>query len=348
MMMRAAVVKAYGKAENVVAMVSDFAAPTCEQDKMLVRVRAGALNAGDAFVFSGRARMLLAKQKFPYVLAGDICGVVEEVGPTCAGNFKVGDEIVAEVEFDSQQGLAEIALVDPARAVLKPKRLSAVEAAALPTAGMTAMAAFEKAKIQQGERVLVLGGSGGIGTIALQLAKSAGASFVATTSRNADFVSELGADHVVDYTKENWWEVLTDMDVVIDCIGDDAAMTNCHQVFRKNQRGRFVTVNPAGLHSSAGSFFETAALALGVMGRIVRQKMRRNAPTLSTIDIDVSSEALETVMAAVEAGKFTPVLDPSGPFPFTEKSVKDAAIRLEQHRAKGKIVIEISEADMAK
>ena len=152
----------------------------------------------------------------------DVSGVVEKVGSKIT-KFKAGDPVFAYVSLDSGGGYAQYAVVPERDAVPKPKSLSYVEAAAVPIVALTAwQALIETAKLDAGQTVLIHGGSGGVGSFAVQIAKARGARVIATASTaNQDLLKQLGTDEAVDYTKQKFEDVARDVDVVLDSIGKD-------------------------------------------------------------------------------------------------------------------------------
>jgi len=155
--------------------------------------------------------------------------------------FKIGDAVYARANQDDKGAVAEFARVKAAELALKPASLSHLEAASIPLAGLTAWQAFvEFAHLEKGQKVLIHAGSGGVGTLAIQMAKHLGA-FVATTvsARNADLVKSLGADLVIDYKTENFDEVISDYDVVFDMVGGDI-MNRSFKVLKKG--GHLVSI----------------------------------------------------------------------------------------------------------
>jgi len=159
---------------------------------------------------------------FPIILGGDVAGVVEKVGSKIT-KFKAGDPVFAYVSLDNSGGYAQYALVTEREAAPKPKSLTYLEAAAVPVVAMTAWQALvDTAKLSGGQTVLIHGGSGGVGSFAIQIAKARGAKVIATASTaNQDFLKQLGADVAIDYTKQKFEDVAKDVDVVIDSIGRD-------------------------------------------------------------------------------------------------------------------------------
>ena len=190
-------------------------------DDVLVRVRAAGVNPLDAKIRDGDFKLIL-RYRPPFVLGHDVAGVVTRVG-SAVRKFKVGDEVYARPRDHRIGTFAELIAIDQGDVALKPASLSMVEAAAVPLAGLTAWQALvERANVTAGQKVLVHAGSGGVGTIAIQLAKQLGATVATTTSTsNVEWVKGLGADLVIDYKHEDFAEVLSGYDVVLDPLGGE-------------------------------------------------------------------------------------------------------------------------------
>jgi NADPH:quinone reductase-like Zn-dependent oxidoreductase len=217
--MKAVVIHKYGGPE--VLKYEDVPRPEPQADQILVRVIAAGMNPVDGMIRSG----MFAKEgnrAFPIILGGDVAGVVEKVGNKMT-KFKAGDPVFAYVSLDNSGGYAQYALVTEREAALKPKSLTYVEAAAVPIVALTAWQALvDTAKLGPGQTILIHGGSGGVGSFAIQIAKARGAKVIATASTaNQDFLKQLGADVPIDYTKQKFEDVAKDVDVVLDSIGKD-------------------------------------------------------------------------------------------------------------------------------
>src|SRR5437667_3241157 len=217
--MKAVVIHEYGGPE--VLKYEDIARPEPKDDQLLIRVIAAGVNPVDGMIRSG----MFAKEgnrAFPIILGGDVAGVVEKVGSK-SKKFKTGDPVFAYVSLDNSGGYAQYALVTEREAAPKPKSLTYIEAAAVPIVAITAWQALvETAKLSAGQTVLIHGGSGGVGSFAIQIAKARGAKAIATASTaNQDFLKQLGADVAIDYTKQKFEDVAKDVDVVLDSIGRD-------------------------------------------------------------------------------------------------------------------------------
>jgi NADPH:quinone reductase-like Zn-dependent oxidoreductase len=217
--MKAVVIHKYGGPE--VLKYEDVPRPEPQADQILVRVIAAGMNPVDGMIRSG----MFAKEgnrAFPIILGGDVAGIVEKVGNKIT-KFKAGDPVFAYVSLDNSGGYAQYALVTEREAALKPKSLTYVEAAAVPIVALTAWQALvDTAKLGSGQTILIHGGSGGVGSFAIQIAKARGAKVIATASTaNQDFLKQLGADVAIDYTKQKFEDVAKDVDVVLDSIGRD-------------------------------------------------------------------------------------------------------------------------------
>src|SRR5438477_4266751 len=217
--MKAVVIHQYGGAE--VLKYEDVPQPEPKQDQLRIRVIAAGVNPVDGMIRSG----ILDKEgrrTFPIILGGDISGVVEKVGSEIT-RFKPGDPVFAYVSLDNSGGYAQYALVTEREAAPKPRSLIYVEAAAVPIVALTAwQALIDTAKLKAGQTVLIHGGSGGVGSFAIQIAKAHGAKVIATASTaNQELLKQLGADVAIDYTKQNFEDTAKDVDVVLDSVGKD-------------------------------------------------------------------------------------------------------------------------------
>ena len=217
--MKAIVAHEYG-GPNVLK-VEEVPVPTPKEDEMLVKVFAAGVNSFDGVLRSGKYAKPNGTQ-LPWHPGYDIAGVVEKVGGK-VNKFKVGDAIFAYITILKGGGYAEYALAKESDAALKPKTLSFVEAAGVPSVALTAWQAMvDKANVQSGQVVLIHGGSGGVGMFAVPFAKIRGAKVFATASTaNQDFLKQLGADVPIDYKTQKFEDIAKDVDVVIDGVGGE-------------------------------------------------------------------------------------------------------------------------------
>ena len=200
---------------------AEVATPTPGPNDLLVKVNAASVNPVDTKIAHGYGGPS-AQRSLPHVLGRDSAGTVEKVGSAVTG-FKVGDEVYGVADPARWGTFAEYVIMPAATTAERPAGLSDIEAGSIPIAGLSAWAGIVTAgQLQRGQRVLIHAGAGGVGTFAVQLAKNIGATVAATASgKNAEFVRSLGADHVIDYTKEDFSTAIKDVDLVFDLIGGD-------------------------------------------------------------------------------------------------------------------------------
>ena len=323
--MKAIVQDRYGSAD--VLEFTDIEEPTVGENGVLVRVRAAGCGPDVWHIMTGKpyfARMMLGMRRPKIGVRGwDVAGTVEKVGPSVAG-LRPGDEVMGVAEG----AFAELAVGAADKLVPKPARLSFEEAAAVPVSGVTALKALrDKAKVQPGQSVLVIGAAGGVGTMAVQLAKAFGAEVtgVCSTSKQ-ELARSIGADHLIDYTREDFADGSRHWDVIIDTAGRRPL-----PVLRRalTPKGTLVIVGGDGGGRWTGGFFR-GMLRAPLVSLFVGQKMGGLVST-------ENQEDLQTLREMIEAGTVTPVVGRT--YPLIE--VPDAIRYLEQGHAAGKIVITI-------
>jgi len=218
-LMKAIQIHNYGGPD--VLQYEDVPRPKPAPGEVLIRVHAAGVNPADWKVREGHLKQLV-QNKFPLILGWDLSGVVEGVGPKVS-KFKKGDEVFSKPDTSRDGDYAEYIVVRESEVALKPKSLHHVYAAAVPLAGLTAwQALFDVGQLQPGQRVLIHGGSGGVGHFAVQLAKWKGAYVIATAStKNQELLHRLGAHETIDYTKQHFEDVVHKIDIVLDTIGGD-------------------------------------------------------------------------------------------------------------------------------
>ena len=217
--MKAVRIHEYGGPE--VLKIEDVETPTPAADDVLIKVYATSVNPVDSKIRSGKNQQRY-NNPMPLTLGWDVSGTIEEIGADVKG-FKRGDEVYARPDLNRDGTYAEYVVVKASKVGFKPKSLTHNEAAAVPLAALTAwQGIFDWGKLEKGQRILIHGASGGVGTFAVQLAKWKGAYVIGTASEsNIDFLKGLGADEVIDYKKQKFEEILKDIDVVFDLIGGD-------------------------------------------------------------------------------------------------------------------------------
>lgn len=221
--MKAIQIKKYGS-NDVVEVNETASAPSLSPGKILVNIKASGINPVDWKIREGYMQQIIPLQ-FPSTLGMDFSGIVKQVEEDAHSDFKQGDEVYGQASiFSGGSGaFAELALTNKDSIAHKPKTLNYLEAAALPLVGVSAWQALvEHIRLSKDKKVLVQGGAGGIGSIAIQLAKHLGAIVATTVSTNdKQFVQKLGADQVIDYKTENFEDIVHDYDAVFDTVGGD-------------------------------------------------------------------------------------------------------------------------------
>jgi len=322
--MKAIVQRAYGTPD--VLALEEIPTPEAKPDEVLVRVEAAALNAGDHFTVRGHPWLVRLFVGFPrpkgHVLGWDLAGRVAEVGANVR-RFRPGDEV-----YGSGNGtLAEFASIAENRLAARPANLTPLQAAAVPTAAITALQGLrDAAKVSAGQRVLVNGAAGGVGTFAVQIAKALGAEVTGVCStRNVELVRSLGADHVVDYTQEDFTRGPRRYDLILDNVGN-RPFAACRRVLAP---GGVVLPNTG----HAGMGYVLAAFARSVF---VRQQAR---PLMVT----PKAEDLETLTAWIESGAVRPVVDRTYELADTAAAVAYVG----EGHARGKVVVVVEKGGAA-
>jgi NADPH:quinone reductase-like Zn-dependent oxidoreductase len=323
--MKAIVYETYGSAD--VLQFKDVDKPTPQPNEVLVKIYASSVNPLDwrmmrATPFLARLENGLFKPKETR-LGADLAGRVEAIGSSVT-QFQPGDEVFGD-NFGSGLGsFAEYVCVSEDRLALKPSRMSFEDAAAVPLAAMTALQGLQLGHIQPGQKVLINGASGGVGTFAVQIAKAFGAEVTGVCStRNIELVRSIGADHIIDYTQEDFTANGQQYDMIY-CAVSNHSIAEYKRAL--TAQGMCVIVGFTSLggmfrHLIFGSLKPKAGVKrVGMMGTVKSNK-----------------RDLETLKTLLEAGKLTPVVDRC--YPLSE--IADAIRYLETGRAKGKVVITV-------
>jgi alcohol dehydrogenase len=331
--MQAMIIERYGK---VPLKLADMPVPTLGENDVLAEIFSASINPVDFKIRDGKVRMLV-KYDMPLILGNDFSGVVKQVGSRVK-KFKVGDEIYGRAVKDRIGTFAEYIAIDEDAISLKLKNLSFEEAASIPLVGLTSYQALHGIlKLSAGQKVLIHGGSGGVGTFAIQLAKSMGA-YVATTASEAGFqlVKELGADFIINYRNEEFDKILQNYDAVFDTIGG----TTLEKSFRVVKPGGQI-VSIAGLpNASFGreygtGFFKTSLFRIATLN-ITKLEKQYNVK-YTYLFMKPSGEQLRIITELIESEKIKPVIDRIFPFENAQKAMEYS----ESGRAKGKIILKI-------
>src|SRR5271169_978854 len=320
--MKAAVYKRYGPPD--VVQITDVEKPVPKDNEVLIKVRAVSLNPLDWHFMRGtpyavRVIAGLRKPKFPG-LGVDVAGQVDALGGRVS-QFKLGDEV-----FGSCKGaFAEYVCASESALVMKPGNVTFEQAASVPVAAYTALQGLrDKGHIQAGQKVLVNGAAGGVGTFAVQIAKSFGAEVTGVSStRNLDMVRSIGADRVIDYTQEDFTKSAQRYDLFFDCVGNHSLLAS-----------RSV-LNPKGIYVGAGGTTDNWMIRplLGAISSLVLSLF--GSQKLLMVLAKPSKQDLNFMREHMESGKITPVIDRL----YNLNEVPEAIRYLEIGHARGKIII---------
>lgn len=309
--MKAVVLKEYGNADNL--SYEEVEKPSPKGDEVLIKVRVSAVNPVDWKIRDGFGETL--GLKLPIILGCEIAGIVEDTGEDVK-NFMVGDEVFGFISLTRNGGYAEFVTAKESEIIKKPQDIDFENAVAIPVGSLTAwQAIFDIANLSSGQKILIHAGSGGVGSMALQLAKVKGAYVVTTASgKNEDFVKDLGADEWIDYTKQKFEQVAKDVDVVFDTIGGDT------------QERSFQTLKKGGcLVSVVAPPSKETAEKFGIKAEMI--SVMPNAEQLAEITKLVEEGKLRTYIEAV--------------LPLSE--VKKAHEMSQSGHTRGKIVLRLDE-----
>jgi NADPH:quinone reductase-like Zn-dependent oxidoreductase len=311
--MKAAQISKYGGSE-VLEFNKNAPKPAPSAGRVLVEVYAAGVNPVDWKIRQGYMAKM-APLQFPVTLGGDFSGVIQEVGAGVSG-FKKGDEVYGRdgLPGSGTGSFAEFISVDAKVTARKPKNVNHVDAAALPLTGVSALQALnEHIGVSKGKKILIHGGAGGIGTMAIQLAKHLGA-YVATTAIDKDmaYVKELGADEVIDYKKQSFEDLIHDFDAVYDTVGGET-YTRSYKVLKKG------------------------GIIVSMLEQPNSELMRRHGVKAIGQFTQANSERLTKLTELVEKGHIKVYVDKTFPLEKT----REALDYQQQGKARGKVVIKI-------
>jgi len=310
--MKAAQIKGYG-GSDAIEMVADAPKPSAEAGQVLVEVHAASLNRIDVITRAGYMHEMMPLN-FPATLGGDFAGVVSEVGEGVT-DVQVGDEVYGQAGglMGGSGSLAEFTATQAGKVAKKPASIDMTQAASLPLVGASAIQGIEEhLNVQAGQKVLIHGGTGGIGSLAIQIAKMRGA-YVATTVSTEDMevAKELGADEVIDYKTQDFTSIVKDYDAV------------------------FVTAQPT-LNDSL-KVLKKGGILVSMVGPVEESIAKEYDVTIVPQMTQVSSAQLNRLAELVDNGSVKPVIDKT----FTLDEVKDAFDYFEQQHPKGKVVVTV-------
>lgn len=309
--MKAVIINEYGGREKLIEKnVSD---PKAGPKDVIIEIHAASVNPVDWKIREGYLRDSLTL-KFPAILGWDAAGVVKEVG-SAVSKFKPGDEVFTRPATERDGTYAELVAADEDLVAFKPKNLSFAEAASIPLVGLTAwQCLIDFAHLEEGQRVLIHAGGGGVGSFAIQLAKAKGAYVISTGSEDSEsIIKESGADQFINYKNEDF-TAIEPVDIVFDTLGGDI-QTKSYQIIKPG--GTLVSiVNPP-----------------------VQKDATNHSVKAGFVFLDPDGEQLAEIGKLLEAGKIKPFVGES--FPLSQEGIRKAHELSESHHAKGKIIIDV-------
>lgn len=333
--MKAFIIDRYGK--DVVGRIAEMPVPTLGDDDVLVRVHAAGVNALDVKLRNGEFKRVLP-YRLPLILGNDLAGTVLRVGARVT-RFKPGEEVYARPGQARIGSFAEQIAVTQQALARKPANLSMEQAAALPLVALTAWQVLvETAQLKPGQKVLIHAGSGGVGSIAIQLAKHLGA-FVATTTGtgNVEWVKALGADVVIDYKRQDFTRELRDYDVVLSGL-EAGTLERSVQILKPG--GQLISISgpPTPEFAAEQGMAWPLRQVLRLLSRRIRKRCEASGVRYRFVFMRADGRQLEAITRLVEEGILTPVLDQVFAFEATEQALAAVA----GGRSKGKVVVRVA------
>jgi len=332
--MKAFIIDRYGKTEA--GRIAEMPEPEVRDDDVLIQIHAASINPLDSKIKNGEFKLILP-YRLPLILGNDVAGTVMRVGARVR-NFKPGDAVYARPDDERIGTFAEFIAVKESSLALKPTNLSMVEAASLPLVSLTAWQTLvETTKLEKGQKVLIHAGSGGVGAIAIQLAKHLGA-FVATTTSTANiaWMKALGADVVIDYKQQDFATVLRGYDVVLNSLGSDE-LNQSLQVLKPG--GHLISISgpPTPAFAIARGLAWPLQQVLRLLSFGIRKKAKKNGAEYTFVFMRADGAQLREITSLIESGAIRPAVDKIFPFQDTHK----ALAYVDSGRAKGKVVVQM-------
>ena len=333
--MKAYVLNNYGDAKN--AVISEWPMPIVKSKEVLVKVAAVGLNPVDYKIRDGKLKIIQNPPR-PFVLGNEFSGTIIDCG-LGAKKFKIGDKIIARVEKDKMAAFAEFVAIDESIAALAPSSIPLEEAAGLPLAGLTALQALEEElNIKPNDELLITAGAGGVGTLAIQIAKAMGAIVTTTASiRGKDLVQNLGADHVIDYNSTDIGKTQKRFDAVFDLVGGET-LESLFTIAKPSTKIVSVAGMPEPLTAKQD-------LNRGILLQIIfwlasiklRKLAKQNNVTYRYLFMRPDGAGLSKLSQMIDQGQLKLIIDKS----FDFENIAEAIAYLESGRAKGKVIVKM-------
>ncbi len=332
--MQAYTINRYSKEDKL--QLTEVLNPIAKANEVLIQIHSASINQLDAKLKNGEFKLLLP-YKFPLILGHDVAGTVISVGSKVS-RFKMGDEVFAR-PVDFRIGtFAEYIAVNENDIALKPKNISMEQAASIPLVALTVWQAFvEKVQLKKGQNVFIQAGSGGVGTIAIQLAKHLGATVATTTSAdNFELVKSLGADVVIDYKTQDFETILKDYDLVLNS-QDEKTLEKSLRILKSGGKVISISGPPDTAFAKEIGLSWFMKTAIFFLSNKVRKQARKLNVDYSFLFMQANGKQLSEIGKLIETGVVLPVVDKV----FSFEQINEAMSYVSSGRAKGKVIVKV-------
>lgn len=332
--MRAYTINRYSKVDKL--QLTEVPMPVAKENEVLIQIHSASVNLLDAKLKSGEFKLLLP-YKFPLILGHDVAGTVIGIGSKVS-HFKIGDEVFARPADFRIGTFAEYIAVNENDVALKPATISMEQAASMPLVALTVWQAFvEKAKLKKGQKVFIQAGSGGVGTIAIQLAKHLGATIATTTSaNNFDLVKSLGADVAIDYKTQDFETILKDYDLVLNS-QDGKTLEKSLRILKSGGKVISISGPPDTTFAKEIGLSWFMKTAIFFLSRKVRSQAKKLGVDYSFLFMQANGKQLSEIAKLIEADVIRPVIDKVFPFEQTNEAISYVS----SGRTKGKVIVKV-------
>ncbi|WP_173327232.1 NADP-dependent oxidoreductase [Sharpea azabuensis] len=335
--MKAAILTHYDK-NGTNLEIRDVPLPVLEDDEVLVRVKAAAVNPLDNMIIHGEVK-LIVPYKMPLIMGNEFSGIVEKTGKNMT-RFKAGDKVYGRMPLKKIGAFAQYAAIEESALALMPDYLSFEEAASIPLTALTAMQAFEIMQVKSGESIFISGGTGSLGAMAIPIAKSLGLHVYTNGSKeNEERVRKLGAERFIDYKKENYVDVLTNVNHVLDTLGD-RELPNEFKVLKKG--GNLVSLRglPNGRFAKRNKMSMFKQILFQIAGRKYDKMAAKNKQTYDFIFVHEDGKQLDRINQIFNK---THPIETSIDTIFSLDQINEALSKVRNGKSKGKTIIKIGE-----
>lgn len=330
--MRTAQVEQYNK-NNIKVKLIDIDKPKIRKEEVLIKVLAAGVNPLDNMISRGEVKMIVP-YKLPVIGGNEFVGIIEEVGEKVL-KFKVNDRVFARLPLNKIGAFAEYVSVDEGALAKVPEYLSDIEAAAVPLTALTIIQALELIKAERGKTIFISGGTGSVGAMAIPIAKAKGLNVITNgSSANKDRVMSIGASRFIDYKTEDYVNVLSDIDYVLDTLGGDETEKQM-KILKKGGNLVSLKAMPNGAFAKRMNLPKWKQFVLSVAGRKFDKLAEKYEVSYDFIFVESNGEQLQEVSAIFDELKIKPSIDTVYPF----EEVNDALDKVANGHSKGKTVI---------